>query len=74
MTLKAERRPDQERFGIAITAARLLATGFAGLMLLWIRRAETRRALARLDAERLRDIGIGEEAARRECAKPFWRG
>jgi uncharacterized protein YjiS (DUF1127 family) len=43
------------------------------LVLLWIRRNQTRRALQALDLDRLEDIGIDREAARREGAKPFWR-
>ncbi|MGH7004413.1 MAG: DUF1127 domain-containing protein [Alphaproteobacteria bacterium] len=57
----------------AIAAALAVAASLVPLVLLWIRRAETRRALARLDAERLADVGIGEAEARRECRKPFWR-
>jgi len=33
----------------------------------------TRRALARLDAHALRDIGLSAEARDAECARPFWR-
>jgi len=57
----------------ASSPARTWAPRLAGLILLWVRRHETRRALAKLDAERLADIGVGEAAARRECRKPFWR-
>jgi len=32
-----------------------------------------RRVLAALDDRRLRDLGLGRAAARREAAKPFWR-
>ena len=32
-----------------------------------------RRDLARLDARLLRDVGISQEEARREAAKPPWR-
>ncbi|MGM0585529.1 MAG: DUF1127 domain-containing protein [Pseudomonadota bacterium] len=31
-----------------------------------------RRALARLDAARLEDIGLDPEAAAAEAARPFW--
>ena len=31
-----------------------------------------RRALARLTARELRDLGLDAEAARREAARPFW--
>ncbi|WP_051356615.1 DUF1127 domain-containing protein [Azorhizobium doebereinerae] len=40
---------------------------------LWIWRAQSRRALAELDADRLRDIGVHPRVARREAEKPFWR-
>jgi uncharacterized protein YjiS (DUF1127 family) len=36
-------------------------------------RRRDRRLLARLDAHLLRDIGLSPEAARTECAKPFWQ-
>lgn len=36
-------------------------------------RSRQRRALARLDARLLRDIGVSPEQARRETTKPFWR-
>lgn len=32
-----------------------------------------RRALARLDARLLADVGLTRAEAARECAKPFWR-
>lgn len=35
-------------------------------------RRATRRALARLDAQMLRDIGLNPLEARQEIAKPFW--
>lgn len=42
-----------------------------------ILRAEARRRdrqrLGTLDAHLLRDIGIDQNAAQEECAKPFWR-
>lgn len=36
-------------------------------------RRRDRTSLARLDAHLLRDIGLSPDAARTECAKPFWR-
>ena len=39
----------------------------------WFARSRQRRALAKLDARLLADVGITPEAARREIAKPFWR-
>ena len=40
----------------------------------WIERTRQRRALAGLDDQMLRDIGITRAEAARECGKPFWRG
>jgi uncharacterized protein YjiS (DUF1127 family) len=40
---------------------------------LWLRRLYNRRELARLDAGRLRDVGLSPQAIRREIAKPFWQ-
>ncbi len=34
--------------------------------------ARQRRALAEMDAHRLRDIGLSAEEARREAARPLW--
>jgi uncharacterized protein YjiS (DUF1127 family) len=39
----------------------------------WIERTRQRRALAALDDQMLRDIGITRVEAVRECEKPFWR-
>jgi uncharacterized protein YjiS (DUF1127 family) len=39
----------------------------------WIERTRQRRALAGLDDQMLRDIGITRVEAARECDKPFWR-
>ena len=39
----------------------------------WLRVAETRRHLARLDERMLRDVGFDPQLARREAAKPFWQ-
>ena len=36
-------------------------------------RSAQRRALAELDDDRLRDIGLTREEAQAEAAKPFWR-
>ena len=38
----------------------------------WDERRRTRRALARLDAHILRDIGLTDTRAKAECRKPFW--
>ena len=39
---------------------------------LWLRRHSTRRALAALNDDELRDIGLTRDDVRREIAKPFW--
>ncbi len=39
----------------------------------WHERASQRRALAKLDADLLRDIGITHRRAKREAEKPFWK-
>ena len=43
------------------------------LLRLWIERQRGRRALSELPPQLLRDIGLDEETAAREAAKPFWR-
>ena len=40
---------------------------------LFFHRSRTRRALLRLDAQQLLDVGLSPELARREGCKPFWR-
>ncbi|MFG1461674.1 hypothetical protein V5F77_02155 [Xanthobacter sp. DSM 24535] len=47
--------------------------GLLGLLLLWRRRARSRRELGGLNVDQLRDAGISGEVAKREAAKPFWR-
>ncbi len=39
----------------------------------WRRRQRSRAELARLDERMLRDIGVSQADAWRECNKPFWR-
>lgn len=55
----------------------LLLPGLGGriwrTITVWHDRARQRRALAKLDADRLRDIGITHTQARREADKPFWK-
>ncbi|MDG1283007.1 MAG: DUF1127 domain-containing protein [Pseudorhodobacter sp.] len=43
------------------------------LVLKWEERRKTRRALQRLDAHMLRDIGLTGRNAADEIEKPFWR-
>ncbi len=47
--------------------------GLAGVLLCWTERARQRNALATLDADGRRDIGLAAGAIDREVAKPFWR-
>ncbi|WP_022703808.1 DUF1127 domain-containing protein [Pseudorhodobacter ferrugineus] len=42
-------------------------------VLAWEQRQQTRRALKRLDAQRLVDIGLSQDQARAECKKVFWQ-
>ncbi|MEO1688521.1 MAG: DUF1127 domain-containing protein [Pseudomonadota bacterium] len=58
---------------IAVTHRRRGArTGWLGLLAPWAAARCERSALARLDARMLDDVGLSEEAARREAARPFW--
>jgi uncharacterized protein YjiS (DUF1127 family) len=43
------------------------------LVLTWERRARERQELATIEPRLLRDMGIPEDAARREARKPFWQ-
>ena len=45
----------------------------ACVLALWYDRHLQRHDLASLDTRMLRDLGLGAEDVRRECAKPFWR-
>lgn len=57
----------------AFAALGAALAGLVPVMRLWLQRIETRRALAKLDTERLQDVGLSAAEARRECRKPFWR-
>jgi uncharacterized protein YjiS (DUF1127 family) len=50
-----------------------LAFRLAAQVLAWEERRATRRALARLDAHMLHDIGLSPENVQGECAKRFWQ-
>ena len=54
------------------TAPRLLAAVMLTLAV-WRHRYRSRRHLARLDHDDLRDIGMSRYEAVRESSKPFWR-
>ncbi|MGH1573150.1 DUF1127 domain-containing protein [Methylobacterium sp. P31] len=43
------------------------------LIRMWLRRIRTRRALAALHPDQLRDIGLEPWVLRAEIQKPFWR-
>jgi uncharacterized protein YjiS (DUF1127 family) len=43
------------------------------ILQIWADRSRQRRALARLNTDQLRDIGVNHYEAAREAAKPFWR-
>ncbi|MEL6475775.1 MAG: DUF1127 domain-containing protein [Pseudomonadota bacterium] len=43
------------------------------MILLWQDRARQRRALRRMDPDRLADIGVTRDQALVEAAKPFWK-
>lgn len=45
----------------------------ASLLSTWIERVRQRHALAGLEDQMLRDIGITRVDAARECEKPFWK-
>jgi uncharacterized protein YjiS (DUF1127 family) len=42
-------------------------------VLKWEQRQQTRRALKRLDAHMLNDIGLTQSDAQSECKKRFWQ-
>ncbi|SEA76299.1 DUF1127 domain-containing protein [Rubrimonas cliftonensis] len=51
---------------------RALPTLVAATLRRWSERRRSRRALALLTPELLRDIGLDREAALNEAKKPFW--
>ncbi|GAD56790.1 MAG: hypothetical protein ACJASC_003197 [Limimaricola cinnabarinus] len=55
-------------------AVSALLVGMARRVAIWERRARTRRALSRLDAAMLRDLGLDPMTAQAEAARPFWKG
>jgi uncharacterized protein YjiS (DUF1127 family) len=50
------------------TARDMIAT-----LVAWQERGRQRRALAKLDAARLHDVGRSRYEVEQECAKPVWR-
>ncbi len=61
MTFLSQARPAAARRTLALPPLRL-----------WLGLYRQRRALARLDARALRDIGLDARTARAEAARPFW--
>jgi len=60
-------------FATARPSTHLFVRMTAALPLLsWLRVARERRALRRLDARALTDLGIDARAAARESARSFW--
>ena len=51
--------------------AHILYLGITAIAL-WAERRRSRRALANLNDDQLRDVAITRPAAQRESAKPFW--
>lgn len=45
----------------------------AGLLSLWLHRAQCRHELSQLDEAQLRDVGLNPAMVRREAEKPFWQ-
>jgi uncharacterized protein YjiS (DUF1127 family) len=48
--------------------------GLTHSICIWIERRRQRRVLIALDDRLLADAGLSREQARREAAKPFWKG
>ncbi|MCK6450412.1 MAG: DUF1127 domain-containing protein [Alphaproteobacteria bacterium] len=48
------------------------STGLLPLLLCWTERARQRHALAALDAQQRRDVGLEADTIAREIRKPFW--
>jgi uncharacterized protein YjiS (DUF1127 family) len=60
---------------VTLSASPASARPAAGpfVLRLWLRRIRTRRALAALHPDQLRDIGLEPWELRAEIDKPFWR-
>ncbi len=57
----------------SIPAPAAVALRLAVVIVKWDMRHRTRRALMRLDAHELADIGLTPDDARREAALQFWK-
>jgi uncharacterized protein YjiS (DUF1127 family) len=51
-----------------------LAFALSVLVMTWEMRARTRKALAKMTADDLTDIGLSADEARREAGRFFWQG
>lgn len=58
---------------VAGAALPVVRRSLLDLVRLWVWRVRSRRELAALDADQLRDTGIHPRVARREAAKRFWQ-
>ncbi|MDZ4134623.1 MAG: DUF1127 domain-containing protein [Paracoccaceae bacterium] len=59
------------RHALPLMARRAFALGLS--LVTWENRRQSRKALGRLDAHLLRDIGLSSQDATAEAAKPFWQ-
>ncbi len=57
----------------AVARARALWRHWHGRLLLWQRRAATRRTMLLMSDHILKDVGLSRLDALREAEKPFWR-
>jgi len=58
-----------QRFSLS----RQAVDSFVRQVIFWIERSRQRAALAELDDERLRDLGLCRRDVARECARRFWQ-
>ncbi len=70
MTRAAQITP--AHLGLEASAPQSLSRA-AGVVRRWAERRRSRLALARLDLDLVRDIGLDPAAAQAEAARPFWR-
>jgi uncharacterized protein YjiS (DUF1127 family) len=68
LTLYAQELVEEQGVSVRVNAPEGLS-----LWGLFQHRRATRRALLRLTADQLRDIGLSYEQARNEGIKPFWK-
>jgi uncharacterized protein YjiS (DUF1127 family) len=57
-----------------VAAGQAVLSRLAGMITIWLNRAQRRRDLSELDDRLLADVGISQEDALWEARKPFWRG